>query len=180
MTRVMPLLLLAIVGLCAAALVTGLAAPGRERIALARTQAADLASEAAALDLRIAELDGADEGAALPGDLLLPGEDAAGAALALQQTLVDLAAAHGIALSSFGDAPAPSDLTNPAVSVRLEGEGGLQDVTGFLQAIEGHRSRIALSQLLLRGPSRSAGEDSAQERLVIRLAAWGFYGKRPE
>lgn len=180
MSRLLPLLLLAIVGFGAAALVTSLAAPGRERIALARGQAADLALEAAALELRIAELEGADKGAALPGDLMLPGEDAAGAALALQQTLVDLAAAHGIALSSFGDAPAPDDLTNPAVSVRLEGDGGMQDVTAFLQAIEGHRPRIALSQLLLRGPSRSDGEDGAPERLVIRLAAWGFYGTRPE
>jgi len=180
MTRLMPLLLLAIVGLCAAALVTSLAAPGRERIALAREQAADLASQAAALELRIAELDSADEGAALPVDLLLPGEDAAGAALALQQTLVDLAAAHGIALSSFGDAPAPADLVHPAVSVRLEGDGTMQDVTAFLQAIEGYSPRIALSQLLLRGPSRSAGEEDADERLVIRLVAWGFYEKRPE
>lgn len=180
MTRMMPFLVLAVIGLCAAALVTGLAAPGHERIALARQQAADLAFEAAALDLRIAELDGAVAGTALPGDLLLPGEDAAGAALALQQTLVDLAATHGIALSSFGDAPAPTELTNPAVSVRLEGDGSMADVTAFIQAIENHRPAIALSQLLLRGPSRSAVEDGTKERLVIRLAAWGFYDKRPE
>ena len=180
MTRMKPLLLLGIVALCAAALFSGLTAPGRDRITLARQQAADLASEAAALELRIAELETPLDGAALSADLFLPGEDAAGAAIGLQQTLVDLAAAHGIVLSLFEDAPAPSDLSNPAVSVLLEGDGRLQNVTEFLQALENHTPRIALSQLLLRGPSRSLGEAGAQERLVLRLAAWGFYEKRPE
>jgi len=180
MTRMKPLLLLGIVALCAAALFSGLTAPGRDRIAFARQQAADLASEAAALELRIAELETAQDGATLSADLFLPGEDAAGAALGLQQTLVDLAAAHGIVLSSFGDAPAPADLSNPAVSVLLEGDGRFQDVTGFLQALENHTPRIALSQLLLRGAPRSLGEAGTQERLVLRLAAWGFYEKRPE
>lgn len=180
MTRMKPLLLLGIVALSAAALFSGLTAPGRDRIVLARQQAADLASEAAALELRIAELETAQDGATLSADLFLPGEDAAGAALGLQQTLVDLAAAHGIVLSSFGDAPAPADLSNPAVSVLLEGDGRFQDVTGFLQALENHTPRIALSQLLLRGAPRSLGETGTQERLVLRLAAWGFYAKRPE
>lgn len=173
MNRFLPPLLLFVVLVASSALFWAITAPAQDQIALARQQMADLNAEAAALEQRIAEFNGAGDGAALPADLLLPGSDAADAALGLQQTLVDLAAAHGLTLSSFGDAPTPSDLSHPAVSVQIEGDGRLADVTAFLDALERQSPRIGISQLLLRAPS--VGDGNPDGRVVLLLAAWGFF-----
>jgi hypothetical protein len=176
MNRLLPPLLLLLAMLGAGAIFWAVTAPGQDRIALAHQQMADLNAEAAALEQRIAEFNGAGDGAALPDTLLLPGTDAADAALGLQQRLVDLAAAHGLTLSSFGDAPAPADLSHPAVSVRIEGEGRMADVTAFLDALERQSPRIGISQLLLRAPS--VGDGNPDGRVVVLLAAWGFAPER--
>lgn len=159
--------------LVTAALFWAVTSSGQNRIALAQQQLADLSAEAAALEQRIAEFNTAGDGAALPDGLLLPGANAADAALGLQQTLIDLAAAHGLTLSSFGQAPAPPDLTHPAISVQIEGDGGVPDVTAFLAALERQSPRIGIAQLLLRAPS--VGDGNPDGRVVILLSAWGFF-----
>ena len=175
MSRLIPPLVVAAIALGTGGLVWALTAPGTASIALGRQQLADLTAEAAALESRIAEFNSAGDGSAMPGDLLLPGAGAADASLALQQRLVDLAAGHDLALSSFGDAPTPAALTHPAVSVQIDGEGRLQDVTAFLDALEHQTPRIGISQLLLRAPS--IGDGNAEARVILRLSAWGFFAE---
>lgn len=176
MNRLLAPLLLLLVLLGTGALFWAITAPAQDQIALTRQQMADLTAEAAALEQRIAEFNGAGDGAVLPDTLLLLGTDAADATLGLQQTLVDLAAAHGLTLSSFGEAPNPADLTHPTVSVQIEGDGRMQDVTAFLDALERQTPRIGISQLLLRAPT--VGDGNRDGRVVILLSAWGFFAEK--
>lgn len=175
MSRTIPPLVVAMLALGTGGLFWSLTAPGTASIALGRQQLADLAAEATALDQRIAEFNSAGDGTDMPSELLLPGTGAAEASLALQQRLVDLATSHNLALSSFGDAPPPATLFHPAVSVQIDGEGRLQDVTALLDALERQSPRIGISQLLLRAPS--IGDGNPEARVILRLSAWGFFAK---
>lgn len=156
----------------AAALFMMLTTPGMTRIDRAAAQLAGLNAEAAALGSRVSEFEAAASGEPLSPSLLLPGQSTADAGLMLQQDLVDLAAAHGVSLTSFGVVP-PAEASRLLVSVVLEGQGPLASVARFLAAIEQRKPRIAVSQLLLRSTSLDGPGDQAD--VLLRLTVWGFH-----
>lgn len=137
------------------------------RIVAARADLARLEGEAAGLTARIAEFRAAGEAAALPDALMLPGAARAEVVLGLQERIVALAAAHGIALTAFGEASAPEGLSHPAVAVTVEGEGRMDGVAGFMAALEGQSPPLGLAQVMLRPTDAEGG-------LSLRLSVWGF------
>ena len=128
---------------------------------------AEARAEAVALEARIAAFQAADDGAALPADLVLREATVEEAALALQERLVTLARAHDVDLSSLNAATPPDALTLPAAALTVEGQGALPDVMAFLDALERQDPRLGLSQLML-SPQNEPG------RLSLRLTVWGL------
>ena len=137
------------------------------RVAAARADLAALQVEAAGLPARIDEFRAAGEASALPEALLLPGAARAEAVLGLQERIVALAAAQGVTLTSFVEGSAPEGLNHPAVAMVIEGEGGTENVTGLLAALEGQSPPVGLAQVMLRPVSDQGG-------LSMRVLVWGF------
>ena len=136
------------------------------RVEAAAATLAETRAEAAALTARIAEFQAADAGAALPADLTLPEPTVAEATVALQERLVTLARAQGVALTTLTAGAAPEGLSLPAAALTVEGEGALTDVLAFLDALERQPPRLGLSQLML-------SSRDATGRVSLRLTAWG-------
>lgn len=161
-------LVVALIGLGAVAVGGWLAtAPLEARVAGVARSVAEARAEAAALEARIAAFQAADDGAALPAEVVLREATAEEAALALQERLVTLARAHGVDLSSLNAAMPPEALTLPAAALTVEGQGALPDVMAFLDALERQAPRLGLSQLMLT-QQNEAGQ------LSLRLTAWGL------
>lgn len=141
----------------------------QDRVTEAAARLAETRAEAVSLTTRIAEFQAAGAGAALPADLTLPQTTTAEATVALQERLVALAGAQGVALSTLVAGKPPDGLTLPAAALTVEGEGALTDVLAFLDALERHRPFLGLSQVML-SPQDETGQ------ITLRLTAWGLLG----
>ena len=150
-----------------------LTTPGMDRIELKRAELNRLRSEADMLADRVRELQGASQ-KQLPPSLLLTGQSGAEVGLLLQQDLVDLAAAHGVSLTSFSVIP-PIEPSMAMTSVVLEGRSALASFAQFLAALEQKRPRVAVSQMMLRATPYDGPLDEAG--VVLRMAIWGFHAK---
>jgi type II secretory pathway component PulM len=168
--RAMIGLAISVVG--SAALFLTMTAPGMARLDQAAAQLAQLEAEAAALAGRVREFEAAAADEPLPVSMLLPGQNTADAGLMLQQNLVDLAAVHGVSLTSFGVEPSPEP-SRHTISVVLEGKGALASVARFLAALEQRQPRVAVSRLMLRSTSFDGPPDEAA--VTMQLTIWGFH-----
>lgn len=147
-------------------------APGVARIERAGVELALLQSEAGAIASHVRDFERTSSGNLLHPSMLLAGQTSAEAGLILQQDLVDLAAAHGVTLSSFGVSPSVEP-SQPLISVVLEGKASLASFARFLAALEQRRPRAAVSQMILRSTSNYGPLD--ETGVVLRLTVWGFH-----
>jgi len=111
-----------------------------------------------------------------PSDLIWVYASKADAELALQKLVVDRATEFGMEIVRFGNASLTHETSNEVVSFRLEVEGSLGDVLGFLEEIENHTPKIALAAMRIR-PSRRHGPTNQSSSIHLQVTPWVYWGE---
>lgn len=120
-------------------------------------------------------LESADAGAGdkVYDDLFLKGGPAAVVSADLLTQLKQMAAAHGVEVSSTGDLPAKTEEPITLVGGSLEMSGTIPAIYGLVQQIEAAKPLLFIDQLNLRSDRSVVADDKNDTRLMVDIHVYG-------
>lgn len=162
----------------AAAIGTGLfyalLAPVNRQQEQLRSKANAASRDIEALEARIRTLNASKSGIKFPPQLLWRATTGNEAALALQDSLLQLARTHQLSILTFGTASVSKKTGQKTTAVTLEGESTLERFYQFLNAVENLEPRVAPALLRIRPRALNRSELEGTG-IYFQTTIWAFW-----